>query len=344
MSIYRRASTLYVSVTHGNVRVRRSTRAHTKAEAKACEARILVQLQQGVPADQVVAHPEDPRPADRKRKWTLDDCFEKAMRESWSHLKSVNSYHKPVGGSMVRQLGPDKPMDSIEADDLIHMRKRVVQGEIKGSTFNRYMQILSTMINLSIDWGKPVPKVKPLKFRLEESERFRILRDDEEPKLFLGASKVSEEYHDWLVVSLDTGWRPSEGTRLTARDVRLQDREITVWDGKSGSRAVPLTHRAAQAVRRQMRRQMERQTPTLWTYTKDRLTHLFADAKEHAGIEDADLTAYCLRHTTATRLLEAGHDIHVVARWLGHSSITTTQGYAKVLGHTLSKARDSLER
>ncbi len=343
MSIYRRGTTLYVSVTYGNLRVRRSARAHTKAEAKACEARILVQLQQGVPPDQIVAYPHDPLPAERKRKWTLKDAFDRALRESWAHMKSVNSYHKPVGGSMVRQLGADRPLSDLEAEDLINLRARTVTGDIKPATFNRYMQILSTLINLSREWEKPVPKLKPLKYRLPENERFRIVSAEEEPRLVRAAASVSDEAHDWIVCSLDIGWRRSEGVRVRPRDVSLQDRYVTLWDGKSGSRGVPLTHRAKASLKRQMKRAMQEGDLTLWTWDKDQCVKLWARIKADAGVTDPDLTAHCMRHTTATRLLSHGHDIHVVATWLGHSNLRTTQQYAKVLGHTLNAARDSLE-
>jgi integrase/recombinase XerD len=36
---------------------------------------------------------------------------------------------------------------------------------------------------------------------------------------------------------------------------------------------------------------------------------------------------HTLRHTAATRLLLAGNDITVIALWLGHEQITTTQTY-----------------
>lgn len=39
------------------------------------------------------------------------------------------------------------------------------------------------------------------------------------------------------------------------------------------------------------------------------------------------ITAHVLRHTTAMRLLHAGVDTSVIALWLGHETIATTQIY-----------------
>ena len=39
------------------------------------------------------------------------------------------------------------------------------------------------------------------------------------------------------------------------------------------------------------------------------------------------VTPHCLRHTAATELLQAGVDRSVIALWLGHESVETTQIY-----------------
>ena len=41
------------------------------------------------------------------------------------------------------------------------------------------------------------------------------------------------------------------------------------------------------------------------------------------------ITAHVLRHTTAMRLLHAGVDTSVIALWLGHADVHTTQIYLR---------------
>lgn len=57
-------------------------------------------------------------------------------------------------------------------------------------------------------------------------------------------------------------------------------------------------------------------------------------AKHHAtairacpSLHEKKLTPHVLRHTTAMRLLHAGVDTTVIALWLGHESVETTQIY-----------------
>jgi len=59
-------------------------------------------------------------------------------------------------------------------------------------------------------------------------------------------------------------------------------------------------------------------------------------------IVDPEFTIHAIRHTVASRLVQNGVDLYVVAKWLGHTSIKTTERYAHLAPENLRKAAQTL--
>lgn len=76
--------------------------------------------------------------------------------------------------------------------------------------------------------------------------------------------------------------------------------------------------------------------------TADAIRWRIRQASEQAGITQP-VTPHMLRHAAATQLLEAGVDIRVVQRLLGHASITTTEIYTHVSDIALHRAVDNAD-
>ena len=64
-------------------------------------------------------------------------------------------------------------------------------------------------------------------------------------------------------------------------------------------------------------------------------------AKESPAMKDKRVTPHTLRHTTAMTLLNRGVDIQIIALWLGHEQIDTTQIY---LSDSMALKKQALEK
>ena len=145
--------------------------------------------------------------------------------------------------------------------------------------------------------------------------------------------------HALLLLAVQTGLRISELTRLTRRDVHLGLGAHVACHGKGRKdRITPLTTNTV-AVLRQWLSELAGDTdaPLFPTrsgapLSRDAIEHRIAHytgkaANDCPSLQTKTITAHVLRHTTAMRLLHAGIDTSVIALWLGHVSIDTTQIY-----------------
>jgi site-specific recombinase XerD len=142
-----------------------------------------------------------------------------------------------------------------------------------------------------------------------------------------------------IVLALQTGLRVSELTSLNCGDIMLGAGGHVRCEGKGRKqRAVPLT-RQAQAVLRKWiaERGGTPDHPLFPTRTGRRLSrdaierrlrlHAATAAKTCPSLKARSLHPHVLRHSCAMALLRAGVDTTVIALWLGHADIRSTQAY-----------------
>ncbi|MCA1655594.1 MAG: site-specific integrase [Pseudonocardiaceae bacterium] len=142
-----------------------------------------------------------------------------------------------------------------------------------------------------------------------------------------------------LAVAIQTGLRVSEITGLNCGDLTLDAGAHLRCDGKGRKqRAVPLTAGTVAVLREWLRERGGLPAEPLFpTRTGRRLTrgaierrvavHATAATRRCPSLHDKQITPHVLRHTTAMALLHAGVDISVIALWLGHEDIRSTQMY-----------------
>ena len=145
--------------------------------------------------------------------------------------------------------------------------------------------------------------------------------------------------HALLLLAVQTGLRITELTGLTRADLRIGPGAHVACHGKGRKdRITPLTATTVAVLRAWLDEQ--RSEPDAPLFPTRRGTALSRDAIEHrithyaakastacSTMHGKTITAHVLRHTTAMRLLHAGVDTSVIALWLGHVSLDTTQIY-----------------
>lgn len=127
-----------------------------------------------------------------------------------------------------------------------------------------------------------------------------------------------------FALAVQTGLRASELIGLTCRDVHLGSGAHVSCHGKGRKqRITPLTSGTIAHLR-------------VWlaerALSRDALEHRLAKYVRKAtdacpSLAQKSVTMHVLRHSAAMRLLQAGIDTAVIALWLGHEQIETTQIY-----------------
>jgi len=158
-----------------------------------------------------------------------------------------------------------------------------------------------------------------------------------------------------LLVLLHSGLRAGECVDLRFQDLDLSGKRLVVRQGKGQrDRLVYLSDNACQAIQIYLSAQnsQRRQDDPVWLQkngkpiSTDWLRKHVAQVGAAVGIEN--LYPHRLRHTCATRLLNAGMDITRIQKLLGHETVATTMIYARVQDVTVEadyrRFTDCIER
>jgi site-specific recombinase XerD len=145
--------------------------------------------------------------------------------------------------------------------------------------------------------------------------------------------------HAFLLVAFQTGMRLSELTGLRRQDVELNAGAHVRCVGKGRKeRCTPLTLQTVKVLKAWMEEPTHGSSDILFPtvhaqrMSADTVQYLFdkyAKVAQQAclSLRKKHVTPHVARHTAAMELLQAGVDLTVIALWLGHESIKTTQVY-----------------
>ena len=182
-------------------------------------------------------------------------------------------------------------------------------------------------------------KLQPIKG--EESHRAHLMADELQ-KLANTPCKYDEVRRAALFSAL-TGLRHSDIKKLTWGEITGENTEnprIEFRQKKTkGVSYQPISTQALQLCG-------ERQSPDSKIFPKLLPTvHISEPVKAwvtQAGISK-HITFHCFRHTYATLQITSGTDIYTVSKMLGHTNVTTTERYAKIIDPKKQQAANAIK-
>jgi site-specific recombinase XerD len=145
--------------------------------------------------------------------------------------------------------------------------------------------------------------------------------------------------HAFLLVAAQTGLRQSEMSNLTRNDLVLGSGAHVRIIGKGRKeRSVPLSKTTVAVLKTWLREPPHGDGQVIFPNLRGTplsadavhyllLRHVKTASKHCPSLAGKHVTVHVLRHTMALDLLQAGVDRSVIALWLGHESVETTQIY-----------------
>lgn len=337
MGLFRRKDSDYwwMSFSHKASRYRLSTGTANRKLAEKIYAKVVVDLQTGTYFPELPEHHK-----------TVTELLEKYMTDHSVLNKKPRSHQRDHGlkAHLVKAFGALTLAEVTPAMIAAYKTARRQTG-VSPATVNRELGLARHAFNLAMrewEWTTRNPFTLVTRER-EPKGRDRWLRDQEEPRLLTACPL-------WLrglvEFALETGLRVGEILTLSHHDVNLIQRTLCVEAAttKNGlARTLPLSVRAEALIREQLARRRVI-SPLVFgnrkggVRTLGTINRAFRQALRRARI--VDFRFHDLRHTFATRLCQAGVDLYIVQRLLGHQDPKMTQRYAH---HCTESLRSSMQ-
>ena len=330
MGLVKRGDVWWMYFTYQGQQVRKSTGTADRRLADAILSKVKVQIIEG-------------------------QYFEKAVAQSHTFTELMDRYekehvlrklrHRGVKGYMnnLRAFFGDRTLADITPKLIVAYKNKRYEDGKAPATINRELANLKKAFNLALrEWEwchqNPVTRVSMEK---ENNKRDRWLSEEEESQLLTACAPWLQ---DLVTFALHTGMRMGEILELTWRGVDFTRRTVTVMRSKNGERrTIPVNETVlrvlkAKAKVRSLASDLVFCSKAFTPMESGHLRRSFRLALSKAKIEEFHF--HDLRHTFATRLVQAGIDLYKVQQLLGHKSPIMTQRYAH---HYPESLRDGVE-
>lgn len=359
MSLYKRGKVWWYGFVHDGKRVQRSTNQGNKNVARDMEAAFHTALVKGE-----VGITE--RKAIPNFKAAMSDFLKWSKQEHAAKPATYRRY-KTSSVALLKHF-KDVSLDTITPDEVEKFKtarlsqfvtvrskegRKATKKPIQPATANRELACLRAMFNHVIKGDVPLKNPISLtgaKSLREDNEQTRVITYDEQAKYL---EKATPMLHDVATLMLETGMRPEEVYRIQPENVHLAENYLFNPYGKTKAarRRIKLTATVKSILTRRLSEcKDEKGQPGayLFPHALDPKQPVPKVNNAHdRAVKDskvAPFRLYDLRHTWATRAVEAGIDLVTLAAMLGHSKINMVLRYAHPTQEHQTKAMEKMEQ
>jgi len=298
-------------------RYRRSTDTTNKKLAEQIYAKVIVETTRGLWFG--LKEGEDK---------TFQDLSEKYMKEHSLYNKKPSSHKRDkILFDRLNEFFGEKSLTEISPKDIHAYKMKRRNDGVAPKTINNELILMGHAFNLAMkqwEWvdSNPVARVpKERVFNVQE----RWLTREEEKRLLTVSPKWLKEI---IIFAVNTGLRQDELLSLRWPQIDIENETLTILEQKNNGRDIlPLNKIAMGVIMSRLevrssktdivfygRKEKKRRSNKVW--------EPFKNAVKRAKIEP--LRFHDLRHTFATRLVQAGVDLYMVqklGRWKTHQMV-----------------------
>lgn len=318
---------------------RKKLNCETLAQAKVQEAVIRAAFLSGGSLEGVLDI--NSRQAVRPPIASLEFILEAVYKRYWQDMRSAKSA-LINGEAILKYFGNRKDIREIKRADLDGFISHLKSIGNSPATINRKLTVYSKLQGYALS-NRTITEKLPIEYLKEPRGRIRVVSREEERKLLDYVRSIGAELEaDFLTVLVDTGLRTSEAASLTMRNI--DGAWLRIYETKNDvPRSIPMTQRVQAIIRSRA------DSGLFLSLSLSKLRATWVKAKAYLLVSPSDANAdsefvpYCLRHTFASRLVQAGQPLQVVKELLGHKNIQMTMRYAHLAPSNLMDAISVLE-
>lgn len=248
----------------------------------------------------------------------------------------------------------NKPMKATSEFDVRRISKNILGAGKAPRTAQYVMATIRQIWNMArreglVSGDSPTRNVKIPKF---DNRRQRFLSHREADLLLKKLRETNIQVYQMAFLALHTGMRASEIFNLTWGCIDTERNLITIMDAKSGyGRTTFMTEQLKTMFLDMIKGKNDDLVfPNTIGGAYSEIPYSFRDAvsglKFNEGVTDRrqHVMFHTLRHTFGSWHAEAGTDLYVIKKLMGHGSITLTERYSHLSQGTLQNATRNLER